>query len=90
MRFSVALGLFLLTAGSMSLLLHPVYKTGERVQAQGIEAEGPVDVYREIPEWLGVTAVASGGALLLFSAGIWPRARRDRSGRGRHAPRSRP
>lgn len=89
MRFSSVLGLFLLTAGFMFLVLHPVYKSGERVQTEGIEATGPVDVYRPIPDWLSVSAVAGGGALLLFSTGIWRRTRRDRSGRGPRPPRSR-
>lgn len=67
MRFPVALGLFLMTGGSMVMVLHPVYRTGERVVQRGLEADGPTEIYRPIPDWLGLAMVVSGGALLLGS-----------------------
>ncbi len=67
MRFPVALGLFLLFAGFMIMVLRPVYRTGERVQQEGLEASGPVEVYRPMPPWLGLTSLATGGALLAFA-----------------------
>lgn len=64
MRFPVALGLFLLIAGFMIMVLRPVYRTGERGHQQGLEASGPVEVYRPVPPWLALVALATGGALL--------------------------
>lgn len=65
MRFPVALGLFLMIGGCMVLVLHPVYRTGERVVQQGLEADGPTEIYRPMPDWLGLTMVITGGALLI-------------------------
>ena len=73
MRFPVALGLFLMIAGCMVLVLHPVYDTGERLPYQGVEAAGPVEVYRPVPTWVALSAVIGGGAMLL-----WSRRRRPR------------
>lgn len=67
MRFSVALGLFLAVAGFLILMLHPVYRTGERVTHQGIEAAGPTEISRPMPDWLGATMIIAGAALLLGS-----------------------
>ncbi len=67
MRFPVALGLFLMLGGSMVMVLHPVYRTGQRVVPRGLEADGPTEIYRPIPDWLGLTMVITGGALLLGS-----------------------
>lgn len=49
----------------MVLVLHPVYRTGERVVQQGLEADGPTEIYRPMPDWLGLTMVITGGALLI-------------------------
>lgn len=80
MRFPVAFGLFLLFAGFMILVLHPVYRTGERVRQEGLEASGPVEVTRPMPPWLGVTSMTAGGGLLVFAFAT-------RHGRGRRPGR---
>ncbi len=51
----------------MIVVLRPVYRTGERVHQEGLEASGPVEVYRPMPAWLGMTSLATGGALLAFA-----------------------
>lgn len=80
MRFPVALGLFLLVAGFMIMVLRPVYRTGERGRQEGLEASGPVEVYRPMPPWLGPVALATGGALLLVAAATRRGGRRHRPG----------
>lgn len=81
MRFPVALGLFLLLAGFMISVLRPVYQTGERVLQSGIEATGPVEVYRPVPPWVGQASLACGGVLLVFAFTTRAGAGRKRAGR---------
>jgi len=80
-RFPVALGLFLLFAGFMVTVLHPVYRTGERVRHEGLEAAGPVEVYRPVPPWVGMTSMTAGGGLLVFTLATGGARRRRRPGR---------
>ncbi len=80
MRFPVALGLFLLFAGFMIMVLRPVYRTGERVHQEGLEASGPVEVYRPIPPWVGTASLTTGGVLLALAFATRLGGRRNRPG----------
>lgn len=77
MRFPVALGLFLLIAGFMLTTLRPVYRTGERVRQEGLEASAPVEVYRPVPPWMGPASLVAGGVLLIVAARRGARRRRS-------------
>jgi hypothetical protein len=63
-RFLTALGVFLAVAGSMVLVLRPVYRVPGAVDVRELETSRSFDDTRPIPVWAGVLALGVGGLLL--------------------------